>query len=275
VTKLDYEAEYNNSARVPDFPAIGARWKAASTAYRQEAHADLDQYYGPGDRQRYDLFYGDGTGAPLVVYLHGGYWQSGGRSLYSFIARAFNSSGVSVAIPSYSLCPAVSVLTIVDEVRRCLAQLWRKTKTRPLVIGHSAGGHLTATMLATRWETVAAVPGDLVRAGIAISGIFDLRPLVHTSINDALGLDASAAQAASPRLWPPPSNEQAFVAAVGADESPEFRRQSREMSDHWGAAGVRTEYAEIEQANHFTVVDQLAESGSALNRRAMSLVNEH
>jgi arylformamidase len=207
----------------------------------------------------------------LLVYVHGGYWQSGERSMYSFIAKAFNSAGLNVAIPSYSLCPTVSVLNIVDELRRCLAQLWRKTKARPLVIGHSAGGHLTAAMLATRWETATAVPRDLVHAGIAISGIFDLRPLVLTSINRALGLDDAAARAASPRFWPPPAKERAFVAAVGASESREFKRQSREIADHWGAASVRTEYAEIEGASHFTVIDQLAQPGSALNARVISL----
>jgi arylformamidase len=274
MTSVDYEAEYNNRARVPDSPAIAARWRAASAAYRQTAHAELDQHYGTGERQRYDLFYGDALGGPLIVYVHGGYWQWGDRSTYSFIAETFNSVGLNVAIPSYSLCPTVSVMKIVEEMRQCLAQLWTKTSVRPLVIGHSAGGHLTAALLATRWETVNGVPNDLVRTGIAISGIFDLQPLVHTSINAALGLDDSTAHASSPRFWTPPAKDRALVAAVGAGESREFRRQSREIVGQWATAGVRAEYAEIERANHFTVLDRLAQPGSTLNTRVIRLAHE-
>jgi arylformamidase len=274
MASLDYEAEYNNSARVPEFPAIVARWEAASAAYRGVARADLDQPYGPGERHRYDRFYANEPGAPLLVYVHGGYWQSGDRSLYAFVAQAFNRAGFDVAIPSYPLCPEASVLDIVDDLRRCLVQLWSRTYVRPLVIGHSAGGHLTAAMLATRWETVAEVPDDLVRAGVAISGVFDLRPLVPTSINDALHLDAASAEAASSRFWPPPAPGRAFVAAVGAEESPEFRRQSREIADHWGAAGVRAECAAVEGANHFTIIDQLVRPGSALNECVVRLAND-
>jgi arylformamidase len=274
MASLDYEAEYNNSARVPEFPEIAARWKAVSAAYREVARADLDQPYGPGERHRFDLFYAGVADASLLVYVHGGYWQSGDRSLYGFVAQAFNDAGLDVAIPSYTLCPEASVLDIVDDLRFCLAQLWRTTRIRPLVIGHSAGGHLTAAMLATRWETVAGVPGDLVRGGVAISGVFDLEPLVRTSINGALGLDTSAARTASPRFWPSPAKGRALVAAVGAEESPEFRRQSRELADHWGAAGVRTEYAEIEGANHFSVVEELARPGSALNERVLTFTEE-
>lgn len=262
---LDYEAEYNNSARVPEFPQIAARWEAVSAAYREVARADLDQRYGAGERHLYDLFYAGAADAPLLVYVHGGYWQSGDRSLYGFVAQAFNDAGLDVAIPSYSLCPDVSVLDIVADVRRFLAGLWKKTGARPLVIGHSAGGHLAAAMLAT---------DDRVRAGVAISGVFDLEPLVPTSINRALGLDAAAARAASPRFWPPPAKGRTFVAAVGAEESSEFRRQSRELADEWCAAGVLAEYAEIEDANHFTVVDELARPGSVLHDRVLALAEE-
>jgi arylformamidase len=271
---LNYEAEYNNSARVPEFPVIAARWQSASAAYRQVARAELNLPYGTGERQRYDLFFGNGASAPLVVYVHGGYWQWTDRSMYSFVATTLNAAGLDVAIPSYSLCPDTSVLKIIEELQACLANLWRKTKIRPLVIGHSAGGHLTSAMLGTRWESADGVPDDLVGAGLAISGIFDLRPLVHTTINQGLGLDDAAAKTVSPRFWPPPPRERTFVAVVGANESSEFRRQSRDIADHWRAAGVRTECIEIEGANHFTVLDQLAQAGSTLNTRVIGLAHE-
>ena len=237
---IDYEAEYNNRRRVPESAEIMARWQAASDAYRETARAELDQPYGPGERQRYDLFLAGNRPAPLVVYIHGGYWQRGERQGYAFLARALNAAGLDLALPSYTLCPAASVMDIVAELRLFLAALWKKTRTYPLVTGHSAGGHLTAAMLATDWSQVAGVPADLVRAGVAISGVFELAPLIPTSLNEAVRLDEASARAASPLLWPPPKG-RTLVAAVGGDESAEFLRQSRVIAETWGRAGVKTE----------------------------------
>ena len=195
MTALDLEAEYNNRTRVPEHPAIQERWRKASESYRATATADLDRTYGSGERQRYDLFKqraGAGN-APLVVYIHGGYWQRGDRRDVAFVARELNARGVAVALPSYSLCPAVGIMDIVAEMRQCLKVLWETTKQRPVVVGHSAGGHLAAAMLATDWSMVAGVPADLVRAAYSISGVFDLPPLVATSINDAVKLMRSPA----------------------------------------------------------------------------------
>jgi arylformamidase len=271
---IDYEAEYNNRRRVPEHPAVNARWQTASDACRGTARAELDQPYGPGERQRYDLFLAASRPAPLVVYIHGGYWQRGERQGYAFLAPALNAAGVDLALPSYTLCPAASVMDIVAELRRFLAALWAKTRTYPLVAGHSAGGHLTAAMVATDWGKVSGVPGDLVRAGVAISGVFELAPLVGTSINDLVGLDAASAKAASPLLWPPPPRGRTLVAAVGGEESGEFLRQSRDITEAWGRAGVTTECLIVPGANHFTVVDTLTDPKSPLFARITSLARE-
>jgi arylformamidase len=271
MSERDLESEYNNSLLVPEFPDIAARWQAASETERARGNrATLDQRYGEGERERYDLFASVAPGAPVVVYLHGGYWQSGDRTLYSWVAGALGAAGCTVAIPSYPLCPAVSVLDIVAALRRCLSALWRATGTRPVLVGHSAGGHLVAAMLATDWAAVDGVPDDLVRAGVAISGVFELEPLVGTSINDALHLDAGAARAASPRWWRAPPGGR-MIAAVGAAESTEFRRQSRELAGAWAAAGVNTRYLEVPDANHFTVIEELAIPGSALQGAVLQL----
>jgi arylformamidase len=268
---LNLEAEYNNRRRVPEHPQIGTRWQAASADYRRTARADLDQPYGKGERQRHDLFYAGPAKAPLVVYIHGGYWQRGERQDNSFVARALNEAGVDVALPSYSLCPSVSVMQIVEELRLCLAVLWSKTKKHPVVTGHSAGGHLTAAMLATDWSRFAGVPADLVRSGCAISGIFDLAPLIPTSINDLAGLDAKTAALASPLLWSAPPKDRTLVAAVGGDESSEFHRQARLVADTWARAGVKTEYLSVPATNHFTIVDELTKPGSPLMSRVLAL----
>lgn len=271
---LDYEAEYNNRKRVPEYAEIAERWSLLSSAYRLAGNTELNQPYGSRERQRYDLFHAAAEAAPLVVYIHGGYWQRGDRKDYSFVARELNANGVTVAIPSYSLSPAVSVLEIRDEIQHCLAALWKKTGKRPTVIGHSAGGHLTAEMLARDWSGFSGVPPDLVRSGYAISGVFDLAPLIGTSLNEALGLTKGTARAASPLFRPPPPKDRRFVAAVGGEESGEFLRQSREIAESWSKVGIDARCQVIDGANHFTVVDELIRPDSVMLKEIVAMAHE-
>ena len=271
MTAIDYEFEYNNRARIPEYRAILARWQAASAVERQAARAALDQPYGDGERQRYDLFYAGVPQAPLIVYIHGGYWQMGSRQDTAFIARALTAAAIDVAVPSYSLCPAVSVMQIIEELRRCVVALWAHTGKHPIVVGHSAGGHLAAALLATDWGTLPGAPADLVRAGCAISGVFELAPLIATTMNAAMRLDPRAAVDASPLWWAPPPRGRVLVTAVGGDETAEFHRQSRALAERWARAGVQTEYLAIAGTNHFTIVDELTRPGSALFARVAAL----
>jgi arylformamidase len=270
---LDYEAEYNNRARVPEYPEIAERWSMLSAAYRLAGNTELNQAYGIGERHRYDLFHAGDRDAPLVVYIHGGYWQRGDRKDYSFVARELNSAGVTVAIPSYSLCPKVSVMEIGDEIQACLAALWKKTGKRPTVIGHSAGGHLTAEMMARSWGAFSGVPADLVRCGYAISGLFDLSPLIGTSLNDALHLSKGTARAASPLFRPPSPRGRHLVAAVGGEESGEFLRQSREIAEGWSKVGIDAVCEVIAGANHFTVVNELVRPDSPMLEQIVALAH--
>ncbi|MBN9260308.1 MAG: alpha/beta hydrolase [Hyphomicrobium sp.] len=274
MTKIDYEAEYNNRRRVPEHETIAARWAAASAKWREEADLLADQSYGPGERQRYDLFRArNAANAPLVVYIHGGYWQRGDRKAQSFLAKEFNKRGIDVALPSYSLAPTVTVAAIVTELRQCLKTLYQRTKKRPVVVGHSAGGHLAAAMLATDWSTVGDVPNDLVRAAYALSGAFDPEPLIPTSLNAALKLDVASARAANAITGRKPSPSAIMVAAVGGDESQEFIRQSLALAAAWSAAGVKAECVVVPNANHFTMLDELARPESAVLARVVSLAN--
>ena len=267
---VDYEVEYNNRARVPENPAIIAGWARDAKAYRE---ADKDRLnvmaYGAGERQKIDLFSSGGTG-PIVVFIHGGYWQALDASFFSHLARGPNAHGIDVAVPSYDLCPNVSVGDIIEQMRaasRALAKLGR-----PLVVsGHSAGGHLAACLLATEWRAFdRSLPEDLVTSAYAISGLFDLRPLVPTSINTALKLDAASAKAVSPLFWKPPARGT-LDAVVGGNESTEYFRQSRTIVDAWGAADMATSYLAIPDANHFTVIAPLAEPGSPMTLRLKQL----
>jgi len=273
MTALDLEAEYNNRQRVPEHPEIQGRWKTASEARRKEGKVDLDLKYGSGERNRYDIYHASsgGNGAPLVVYIHGGYWHRGDRKDNGFVAKEMNARGVTVALPSYSLCPDVAVIDIVAELRRCLKAIWERTKQRPVVVGHSAGGHLAAAMLATDWTKVGGVPADLVKSAYAISGVFELSPLLSTSINDPLKLDAAKAREASPLLWPPPSKDRTFVAAAGGDEGQEFFRQALDITATWSKAGVKAECVIVPNTNHFTIVEELARPESAMLARIVAM----
>ena len=266
--EIDYEVEYNNRARVPENPALMAGWARDAAAYR-EGHAPRSIAYGPGARNHVDFFAGDGQG-PIVVFIHGGYWQALDGSSFSHCARGLNAHGIDVAVPSYDLCPQVSVDTIIEQMRAAARELARLG--RPLAVsGHSAGGHLAACLLATDWQALdPSLPKELVVAVYAISGLFDLVPLVGTSINKALGLDAASARAASPLFWKPPDHG-ILDAVVGEKESAEYHRQSRGIADTWGAAGLATRFGAVSDANHFTAIAPLADPDSPMVTRLKQL----
>jgi arylformamidase len=267
---VDYEVEYNNRARVPEHPGIIADWARDAKAYRATHQARFRAIpYGPGARHIIDLFSGDDAG-PIVVFIHGGYWQALDGSFFSQLAGGLNAHGVDVAIPSYDLCPDVSIADIIGQMRAAARELAKLG--RPLVIsGHSAGGHLAACLLATDWRALdPALPENLVTAAYAISGLFDLRPLVPTSINAPLKLDEASARAASPLFWKPPARGS-LDAVVGAGESAEYLRQSRSMVEAWGAAGVATRFGTVPDANHFTAIAPLADAHSPVVSRLREL----
>jgi arylformamidase len=266
--EIDYEAEYNNRARVPEHPALIAGWARDAQAWREQQRFHTISY-GPGARHTIDMFPSRGEG-DLVVFIHGGYWQALDGSFFSHLAAGLNAHGISVAIPSYDLCPQVSIGDIIAEMRMAARELARSGR-RLVVSGHSAGGHLAACLLATDWRSVdPALPQDLLKAAYAISGLFDLPPLVKTSINNALGLDEAAARRASPLFWPAPLHGS-LDAVVGGDESAEYHRQGAVIVDAWRRAGLETRFAEIPGANHFTAIAPLADPDSPMTRRLFDL----
>jgi arylformamidase len=266
--EIDYEAEYNNRARVAEHPALIAGWARDAKAWRErESFRTIS--YGRGARHTIDVFASRGEG-DLVIFIHGGYWQALDRSFFSHLAAGLNAHGASVAIPGYDLCPQVPVDDIIRQMRMAARELARLGR-RLVVSGHSAGGHLAACLMATDWRSVdPALPQDLVKAAYTISGLFDLVPLVNTSVNQALGLDAAAARRSSPLFWPTPSHGS-LDAVVGEDESAEYHRQSRVIVDAWSRAGIDARFAKLPGANHFTAIAPLADPDSAMTRRLLEL----
>jgi arylformamidase len=273
--QIDYDAEYNNRALVPEHPEILGRMAKAAAAYRAEAtarkRADLGVRYGRSERQVLDIFHAPAGGSPpLAMFIHGGYWRALEPAAFSQVAAGLNARGATVALAGYDLCPQVGIGDIVEQIRQACIALWQRAGKRILVFGHSAGGHLAATTLATDWQKLSAPP-DLVPAAMAISGLFDLVPLMSTAMNADFKLNESEAKRLSPVLWTAPKGKT-LDAVVGGAESSEFLRQSKLIHETWSRAGVATRYTAPVGANHFTVIEPLADPESAMVNRLLELL---
>jgi arylformamidase len=263
-----FEKQYNARAAVPGFAEVFARTEAASRRARIDLPCYLDVAYGEGAGETLDIFPSAGTARGTLSFIHGGYWRSRDKSDFSLLARCYRSAGFTVVLPNYALCPAVTVEHIIRQMLKAHAWLYRNGAAfgadpmRLIVSGHSAGGQLAAMMAACDWQRYEAdLPADLVKAAVAISGIYDLMPLRRTSMNADLKLDENAARVASPVTYMP-ARAVPLIVAVGARESAEFRRQASLLGSRWPHC-LRASPV-VPGVDHFTIVESLAQRGSAL-----------
>jgi arylformamidase len=272
-----FDAQYNNRARIPEHPAILREWDERSHHARASLACTLDLAYGGELSERLDVFTPIAAGAPVLVYIHGGYWRALDKRDQSFVATPFVAAGAMVVLPNYALCPAVGIEHIVLQLVQSLAWVWRHAAdyggdaSRIVVAGHSAGAHLAAMMLACEWPAVAReLPADLVKGALAVSGVFELEPLRHAPfLAPDLHLDAALARKLSPAAMPAPRGR--LVAVVGGDESEEFKRQSALIADVWGSRAVSV-CEEVPGRHHMNVLHALAEPGSRTHRLALQLL---
>jgi acetyl esterase/lipase len=237
------DAAYNNSAAVADSARIVADWEARSAKLRAAHPEGMDLRYGPDERNRIDYFSARRDG-PVLVFLHGGYWQNRAKEIFSFVAEGPLAWGINVALVGYTLAPQKRLDGIVAEIRAALG--WLASNGQMLgadpghiyVSGWSAGGHLTAITM----------DHPAVKGGLAISGIFDLEPMRLSYINDKLRLDEAEAKRNSPGPTAKP-----LVVVYGADELPELCRQSEDYARLLGGKAVA-----LPRRNHFTVLEELA-----------------
>lgn len=240
LTPQQLEHEYNARAAIPDHPQIFERWRAESRAAREALRCEEDYYFGPSPAETLDLYPAAVPNAPLLVFIHGGYWRSLDKQDFSFLAPAFVSAGVAVAMPNYGLAPATSIEEMVRQMLRAMAWLYRHVpqlgidRRRIVVAGHSAGAHLAAMMLAADWPLMADdLPRNLLCGAVCISGLYDLQPLVRAPfLQQDLKLDDASAQLVSPVGYRP-GRSIPMITAVGSDESAEFLRQNRLIRDAW------------------------------------------
>ncbi len=273
------DAQYNNRARVPEHAQLFLRWDEASALARsQSAAARLDLRYGDGDGETLDIFPAAQPGAPVLVFIHGGWWRTLDKADHSFIAPAFNAAGAMVVVPNYALCPAVSIEHIVLQMAAAVAWVWRHAasfggdRSRIALVGHSAGGHLATMMLSCRWKQFASdLPAQPVAGALSISGLYDLEPLRHTPfLQTDLRLTPASVARLSPAFFPRPRAARLY-AAVGLDESEEFQRQNHLIRDVWGPTTVPV-CEMVPHGNHFTVLHNLADPAGRLHELALRLL---
>lgn len=253
----DLEFHYNPRVAVPEAPALLEACAARGAAARA-AHPPASLRYGPHPRETIDLVVPASARATLV-FIHGGYWRALSKEHFSWIAPPWAAAGVATANVEYPLCPEVTVADIAAATRRALATLL-EAPARPagpvVVAGHSAGGYLAAELLTGHWPAPPPLAGVL-----AISGVFDPAPLLATSINADIRLDAAAAAALN-LLTRAPSVAAPLALSVGGDEPAGFQAQTEALARAW--AGLAPARPALPGRNHFTAVDALAEPGSAL-----------
>ncbi len=271
------DAQYNNRARIPEHAQIFDRWARASAHAREQAACRIDLPYGDGPNETLDVFPSAGADAPVLVFIHGGWWRSLDKRDHSFIAPAFTQAGAMVVVPNYALCPSVNIETIALQMTSALAWTFRHAASyggdpkRIVVAGHSAGGHLAAMLLCCRWLQVGLdLPEQLIASALSISGVFDLEPLSHTPFLQAdLGLTTASAQRLSPVHFPPPAGR--LFATVGAHESEEFLRQNESIRAAWGAAAVPV-CESVQGTHHLDVLHELADPQARLHNLALQLL---
>ena len=278
-----YDAMYNNRALVPDHASYLNRWADESARARRDSDCRLDLPYGDGAGETLDVFLAAQPDAPVLVFIHGGYWRALDKADHSFIAPAFAANGACVVLPNYALCPGtaqqpVTVPQITLQMVKALAWTWRNIAAlggdpaRITVVGHSAGGHLAAMLMACVWKAFApGLPSRLVNSALSISGLYELESIRRTPfLQSSLKLTPAQVRKASP-AWLPRPGSGILASVAGGDESAEFLRQNRLIQNAWGKQRVAVCEA-LPGLNHFSVLDALVQPGSRLNGLALELL---
>jgi len=264
------DEHYNVRKRVPNHLEVFADWRQRSGVFAETAKATFDVRYGTGEKAVLDLFQPETVTekTPLHIFIHGGYWQALDKADHSFVAKPFVERGIAVAVVNYDLCPGVSLSHIVDQMREAL--VWASGNGEKYgydinqihISGHSAGGHLVGCLLASNFSV------NLIKSSVAISGLYDLAPLVQTSINQVVGLSMNEAKRLSP-LKQKCFSQSPVLCIVGGAEGDGFIGQSRNAVDDWTSQGLETDLVIANKANHFDVVNSFVDPASDIFKKVM------
>jgi arylformamidase len=274
----DIDLEYNLNLTVPDLGYWIEWYSRESVITRRKLDCTLDVRFGPTVDETVDIFPAKEQGAPMLVFIHGGYWVVCSSKDYSYVANGLVDRGINVVVTNYSLCPKVSIPEITRQSRAAIAWLYREAPnydmdpSRIFVAGHSAGGHQVGMLLATDWEGEYGLPNDVIKGGITISGIFDLHPLKYSYLQPRIMLTHEVILRQSPYLNIPSSGPPILV-SFGEEETAEFHRQSTDYLQAWRANGLLGELLVQEGKHHFSAIEDFNDPESTLCESIIDFIN--
>ncbi len=270
------DQQYNVRAGIPDHLEIFARWSQTSAQFRRDHTVNENVRYGADEKQTLDFFPAKDKGRPVLIFIHGGYWQSLDKSDFSTVALPYLEANINVAVVNYRLAPSVRMGDIVLDNIQAIAHLYRNAQALGLdrdaiyVSGSSAGGHLTAILAGTDW-TKHDLPANVVKGACAISGLYDLEPIRLCYLNNAVKLDEREVADFSPKFHLP-STVLPFILTVGGDESDEFHRLQAEYQTLLNNHGLDVRIVRQRDGHHFDAVDRLGEVGGALSQAVIDMI---
>jgi arylformamidase len=264
LAESEIEFHFNPRAGFADFQRVFDRWAALSEAARRRLPTLADLRYGAGPLQTLDLHGAGGGPKPVLVFIHGGYWRALDKRDVSFVAAPFVERGAVVCNLNYDLCPQVTLDRVVAEIHEAIAWIWRKApafggdRDRIFLAGHSAGAHLAVMCLTHDWRR-AGLPAQPIKGVAAVSGVYELEPVLKTTINAEIRLDLDMARRNSPTLAPPRSDARLLV-AVGDAEPDGWIGQSADFHAACRSAGQAADLWRLAGENHFTIMLPLADA---------------
>ena len=265
----EIDQEYNVQSLVPDMEPYVEFFVSESEKARNELECVLDVRFGPTVDEIVDVFPAEKPGAPILVFIHGGYWRALSSKEFNLVARGLHAHGITVVVTNYSLCPKVTITEITRQSRAAIAWLYQKAGSlngdpeRIFVVGHSAGGQQVSMLMVTDWQGEYGLPKDIIKGGIAISGVFDLQPLRYSWLQPTLLLTHEVIMQQSPCFQIPSSAPPLFI-TLGAEETAEFHRQSKDYLAAWQSQGLQGELDVQPDKNHFTAIDGFIDANSPL-----------
>jgi arylformamidase len=273
--QAELDRQYTARTGAPDWEECVARMSAESARVRRELTTLFDVAYGPTAAEKLDIFPAARTPAPVLVFIHGGYWRMLSKDDVSLYAETFVSAGVHFVAVNYALAPGASIDEIVHQNRTALAWVWHHAaefggdRDRIFVAGRSAGGHLVGMMLASGWRAQFGLPDDLIKGGCAVSGLFDLEPVRLSYVNEWARLDADSARHNSPMLHLPEVGCP-LILAYGERETDEFKRQSEIYAEAWKSKGWICSLIELSGHHHFSSMESMNDSDDPVTSRLLA-----
>lgn len=273
-TQEDLDAQYNLRALFPDSATRYEEFcEHESIKLRAEIDHRLDLPFGPTLAEHVDVYPAPGAGSnastPIMLYVHGGFWVLRTSKEFGFVARGPASKGVATVVTNYALAPTVRMGEMVRQTRAAVAWAYKNARSfggdpdRLHVVGHSAGGHLVATLLMTDWEGEYGLPRDIIKGATAVSGLYDLSPLPYTFLQPKLGLTADDVLEYSPILHVP-DEAPPLLLPYGEGETKGFKGQSEDFLRAWKAKGLTGATLPIPGKDHFDILDGFLDAGSPL-----------